>query len=118
MSMAPSHHVSPVTVVNAGTELTMDNAHELLRLIHAVPSGISPRVVIDMRRTRVMDSTGVGALVSSMRYVRQHQGGFALTNLSPGLQRMFHVMNLDNVLAVYESVEAASQDLTSVHGKG
>jgi anti-sigma B factor antagonist len=113
MSVYPARPVTPVTVVDAGPQLTMENAHELLRLIQAVPPGLSPRVVVNMHRTRVMDSTGVGALVSSMRYVRQQQGGFALTNLSPELQRMFHVMNLDGVLAVYESVEVATQRLSA-----
>jgi anti-sigma B factor antagonist len=113
MSTYASHTVPSVTVVDAGPQLTMENAHELLRLIQAVPPGLSPRVVVDMRQTRVMDSTGVGALVSSMRYIRQQQGGFALTNLSPEIQRMFHLMNLDNVLAVYDSVEAAAQRLST-----
>jgi anti-sigma B factor antagonist len=113
MSAYPSHTAAPITVVDAGTQLTMENAHELLRLIQSVPPGLSPRVVVNMRNTRVMDSTGVGALVSSMRYVRQQQGGFALTNLSPELLRMFHLMNLDNVLIVCESVEAATRQLSS-----
>jgi anti-sigma B factor antagonist len=113
MSANPLHPVTPVTVVHAGAQLTMENAHELLRLVQAVPAGLSPRVVVDLQLTRAMDSTGVGALVSSMRYVRQQQGGFALTNLSPELQRMFHLMNLDDVLAVYETVEMATERLSA-----
>ena len=104
---------SPITVVDAGPQLTMENAHELLRLVQAVPAGVSPRVVINMHQTRVMDSTGVGALVSSMRYVRQQNGRFALSNLCPEIQRMFHLMNLNGVLVVYESVEVASQRLAA-----
>lgn len=118
MSIHPFSAVPPVTVVEAGPQLTMENAHELLRLIQAVPGGVSPQVVINMCRTRVMDSTGVGALVSSMRYIRQQNGGFALTNLSPELQRMFHLMNLDGVLAVYESVEVASRRLAAQASPG
>lgn len=113
MSPSPPHPDAPVTVVDAGPQLTMENAHELLHLIQAVPAGLSPRVVVDMNRTRVMDSTGVGALVSSMRYVRHQNGGFALTNLCPEIKRMFHLMNLDGVLTVYESVEVASQRLAA-----
>ena len=112
MSLNPSPK-SPVMVVNAGSHLTMENAHELLRLVQAVPAGASPYVVINMRQTRVMDSTGVGALVSSMRYVRQQNGRLALSNLCPEMQRMFHVMNLDGVLAVYETVEVASQHVVA-----
>jgi anti-sigma B factor antagonist len=112
MSAYPLPSVTPVTVVHAGAQLTMENAHELLRLVQAVPTGLSPRVVVNLEQTRAMDSTGVGALVSSMRYVRQQHGGFALTNLSPELQRMFHLMNLDDVLVVYDTVEAATERLS------
>jgi anti-anti-sigma factor len=101
-----------VTVVDAGVQLTMDNAHELLRLVQAMPAGFAPRVVVNMERTRAMDSTGVGALVSSMRYVRQRSGEFALTNLSPELKRMFRLMNLDTVLVVCKTVAAAEHHVT------
>lgn len=102
-----------VTVLDAGPELTMETAHELLRRVRALSAGSSLRVVVDMRRTRTLDSTGVGALVSSMRYVRQQRGVFALSRLSPEVQQVFHVMNLGSVLTVCDTLDAATRCVTA-----
>jgi len=113
--MTVSHHAvpAPVTIVRAGAQLTMDTAHTLVTAIRSLPAGESPLVVVDMHDTRVVDSTGVGALVSSMRYVRQLRGGFALSRLTPELHHVFHLMNLHQVLTVYDSNERASEELMS-----
>jgi anti-sigma B factor antagonist len=111
MAMPQYQSADPVTVVQTGPQLTMDTAHELLRLIRSMPSGTSPLVVVDMKETRVVDSTGVGALVSSMRYLRQLRGGFALSRLNPELHHVFQLMNLHQVLTVCDSVEHASEHL-------
>jgi anti-sigma B factor antagonist len=113
--MTPPAGVSsvPVTVVTTGPQLTMENAHELLHLIRAVPETGTPRVVVDMLGTSALDSTGVGALVSSMRYVRQRRGTLVIANLQPELRRMLHVMNLQGFFDVYDSVEGAKHQVAS-----
>ncbi|MFN0158655.1 MAG: STAS domain-containing protein [Bacteroidota bacterium] len=102
---------SNVTVVLAGPSLTIDNAHELIRLIRNVPVDSPPNIIVNLNNTRVMDSTGVGMLVSSMRYLRQVHGSFAVAGLAPELRHMFQLMNLNSVLNVFDSVESASLDL-------
>ncbi len=106
-------HPGGVTVVRAGSQLTLENAHELQKIIRSVAPGLPSRVVVDMNDTRVLDSTGVGAIVSSMRYVRHLKGGFAVSNLSPEIQHVFHMMNLHHILEVYDTVELASEHVTS-----
>ncbi len=100
-----------VTVLSAGPSLTMDNAHELIKLIRSVQSTDAPNIVIDMNQTHVMDSAGVGALVSSMRYIRQVRGSFAVAQLAPELDHMFRIMNLTQILNVFDSVQSASEYL-------
>jgi len=101
------------TVFNAGKQLTMENAHEIMWLIRAMPSGENPAVIVNMSQTIAIDSTGVGALVSTMRHVRQHRGSFCVTNLVPEIERVFQMMNLNNVIDVFETVELAIQHLNA-----
>lgn len=98
----------PVKVVTTGPCLTMENAHELLHFVREAPGGDALRVVVDMGGTSALDSTGVGALVTSMRYLRQRRGTLVIANLHPELRRMFQVMNLQDLFEVYDSVEGAS----------
>lgn len=103
---------SGVTVFDPGPELTMENAHELLKLLRAISSSRSPNIVVNLQQTQVLDSTGIGALLSSMRYVRQLKGGFALSNLSPELERMFSLMNLHQSMEIFDTVDVATDHLT------
>lgn len=102
-----------VTVVTAGQHLTMDTAHELMHLVRAVPDSAAPYVVVDMTATTALDSTGVGALVSSLRYVRQRRGALVLANLQPELRRVFRVMNILGLFDVYDSVEGAAERVSA-----
>lgn len=112
--VAPSiPHGLRCTVFNAGKQLTMENAHEIMWLIRAMPSGENPAVIVNMSKTVAIDSTGVGALVSTMRHVRQLRGSFCVTNLLPELERVFQMMNLNNVIDVFETVEVAVQHLNA-----
>lgn len=103
---------SGVMVFDPGPELTMENAHELLKLLRGISSSRSPNIVVNLQQTQVLDSTGIGALLSSMRYVRQLRGGFAISNLSPELERMFSLMNLHNSMDIFDTVDGATDHLT------
>lgn len=105
-----------VTVLEPGPSLTMENAHELLHLIKSVTNSHVQNFVVNMGRTKVLDSTGVGVLVSSMKLVRQRNGVFVLAHLAPEVLRVLEQMNLLRSLQVFETVELASQQL-AVHTK-
>lgn len=102
-----------VTIFEPGHRLTIENAHELLKLLRALSSATSPNIVVNMQQTQVLDSTGIGALLSSMRYIRQLKGGFALSNLSPELERMFSLMNLQSTLEIFDTADIAADHLTN-----
>ncbi len=104
-------HRAGVTVFDPGASLTVENAHELLKLLRFHTTATVPNIVVNMKRTEVLDSTGIGALITSMRYVRTLNGGFALSNLSPELDRMLSLMNLHRTLDIFDSEDIAAEHL-------
>lgn len=66
---------------------------EQVRTLVADTSG--QRIILDMSQVPFMDSTGLAALISGLKAVRQHEGWMALANVTPGVMRIFQITLLD-----------------------
>jgi anti-anti-sigma factor len=95
--------------------LAGDQLHNALRegMEALVAEGVTG-MVIDMRSFSVLDSSGLGALVSCHGDVSGIEGvRLVLTGVSPSLRRTLSRAMLLQVLPVYESVERAFAALRS-----
>ena len=55
------------------------------------------KIIIDLSETEMIDSSGIGLLISIRNSLTNNDGGeIELTNLSEDLQQLFKVMRLDN----------------------
>lgn len=52
------------------------------------------RLIVNLRLTEFIDSTGLGALVSVMRHAREQEGGVRLVGLSGRVRRLFEITRL------------------------
>lgn len=66
-----------------------------------------PRIVVDLSETTFMDSSGLGALVAGLKSARQGGGNLRIARLSPQVEMVLTLTNLDRVLKPYSSVEDA-----------
>lgn len=64
-------------------------------------------VVVDLAGTEFMDSSGLGALVAGLKSARQAGGDLRIACLTPQVQMVVKLTNLDRVLRPYGSVEDA-----------
>ncbi len=102
-----------VVVIDLGPRLTLENASELLRVVETMSSGVAQSLIVNLSRTKVIDSSGVGALVNSLKYIKQKSGTFALAELPQEILHMFHMMNLHQVFDIFESEAVAQRQLTA-----
>ena len=71
------------------------------------------RVVFDLDGVRFIDSSGIGALLSCMRQMRQRQGEVRLCHLTDTVVALFELMRLDRVFVLCATCEqATSADTT------
>lgn len=66
------------------------------------------RVVFDLEGVRFIDSSGIGALLSCMRQMRQRQGDVRLCRLSGTVIALFELMRLDRVFTLCATCEEAT----------
>lgn len=102
-----------ITIIDPGSHLTLGNASELTRIVHGIPSTFAPAVIVDLTQTMMVDSTGIGALVTSMKHIKAVNGTFALAGLRPDIQRTFHLMNLYQVVDVFDTLALARKQITA-----
>jgi anti-sigma B factor antagonist len=71
--------------------------------------GMNSRIVIDMTHVDFMDSSGLGALVSSARNLRLNGGDMKLVGPGQKVRLVFEMTRTLNLFDIYDSSDAAVQ---------
>ena len=68
------------------------------------------RVVLDLSKVEFMDSSGLGAVVGSMKQLGRDRQ-LDLAGLTPTVDKVFRITRMDRVFRIYDTAEAALQDI-------
>ena len=93
------HVVAPEGELDLATQCEFRSALQELILAGHVD------LVVDLRQTSFVDSTGLGALISARRRTHAHNGSFAIICENPRLREMFRLTRLDLVFRVHETYD-------------
>jgi anti-sigma B factor antagonist len=96
-----------VTVVQVDGQLIVGNRHELKDLIQSSLDNGDRRLLVDFSRTGYIDSSGLGALVSISKRIREAGGELRLAGLNDDLRSLFELTKLDTLFAISETPEQA-----------
>lgn len=72
--------------------------------------------LIDLAEVTLMDSSGLGALVTALQQVKAMHGQFSLCSVGPRVQMVFELTGLDQAFEIYadrhefEKIKAAKQE--------
>ncbi len=103
MPFKTSQAPNQVTLVTVEGQLIVANRHELKQIVQdAMEQGVK-RFVIDFTPTAYIDSSGLGALVSMSKRVRQAGGDLRLAGLNEDLRSLFELTKLDTLFAIFET---------------
>lgn len=101
-----------VIVVGVRGEIDLANAHVLQTVLDRATHDGRP-VVVDLEKTSYIDSTGLHLLVKARSASRTHM---VVAFRSELISRIFSVLSLQDLIAVYPSVEAAVDALSPMKG--
>lgn len=65
------------------------------------------RIIIDLAGVDYISSAGWGIFISHIKDVRASQGDIKLANMIPNVFEIYELLEFDNVLSVYPSVDEA-----------
>ena len=78
------------------------------QVTEAVAEGVTT-VIADFTNTTFIDSSGMAALVSGHKALRQKNGRFILANVHDSASEIFDLTRMDLVFTMTPSIEAARQ---------
>jgi anti-sigma B factor antagonist len=96
-----------VTVVEVDGQLIVGNRHELKDMIQAALDRGERKLLVDFSRTGYIDSSGLGALVSISKRIREVTGELRLAGLNDDLRSLFELTKLDTLFTITETPEQA-----------
>jgi len=96
-----------VTVLTVEGQLIVGNRQELKDAVQAVLDQGEQRLLIDFSGTGYIDSSGLGALVSISKRVREAGGELRLSGLNEDLRSLFELTKLDTLFAIAETPQQA-----------
>ena len=96
-----------IAIVRPTGRLNMVTAPIVRETIVAAIAEGRPRVVVDLGRVEFIDSTGLGALIGSLKSARQAGGDLRIARPTAQVQMIFSLSNLDRILTAHATPEEA-----------
>ena len=97
-----------VTVLRVSGHLDALNAPNLKRVTEGLADDGRVQVIFDMSQLKLIDSSGVGAIVSLFKQVRSRRGDVKIAALSGQPREIFKLLRLDKAFELADSVDEAS----------
>jgi len=107
MSFSQTKDASGVAVLQVEGQLIVGNRQELKELVQTALAQGERRLLIDFSRTGYIDSSGLGALVSISKKIREAGGELRLSGLNEDLRSLFELTKLDTLFAIAETPQQA-----------
>lgn len=67
-------------------------------------------IVLDLSKVNFIDSSGLGAIVASMKHMGQERT-LALAGLTPTVEKVFRLTRMDSVFSLFATLDGALNDL-------
>ncbi|MBA2292075.1 MAG: STAS domain-containing protein [Gemmatimonadales bacterium] len=107
MTFESSRDPSGVTILTVEGQLIVANRQELKQLVGDALDQGDRKFVLDFDKTAYIDSSGLGALVSINKKVREAGGELRLSGLNEDLSSLFELTKLDTLFVIADSATEA-----------
>ena len=96
-----------VTIVSTNEKLDAVNAPKLKEIVQEIAQAGGAKLVMDMEKTRLIDSSGCGALLVSLKVLVKNHGDMKIVRPTPEALIVFQLTRLHKVFEIFENLESA-----------
>jgi anti-sigma B factor antagonist len=96
-----------IVVLDISGEIDLYNAPEIKDIINKLIEEMKYNVIINLERVSYIDSSGIGALISSLSNLKKYHGGLKIINVYASVRKVFELTKLTSFFDIYESEEDA-----------
>jgi anti-sigma B factor antagonist len=110
MQIVVTSHGEDRAVFALAGRLNMASADRLRGEVAAAITRGEKRIAVDMSEIEFLDSTGLGAIISAFKSVREAGGDVRLVAPSWQAMLVIRLTNMDRVFTIYDSAEEVLAD--------
>ncbi len=107
MGFTATKDTGGVMVVGVDGQLIVGNRQELKQLVQEAVDHGEKKFLVDFSKAGYIDSSGLGALVSISKKVREQGGELRLSGLNEDLRSLFELTKLDTLFSISDSTKQA-----------
>ncbi len=96
-----------IIILNISGEIDLYNAPEIKDTIGKLISEDKFKVVLNLAGVSYIDSSGIGALISSLSNLKKQKGGMKIINVTGSVRKVFELTKLTTFFDIYTSEEEA-----------
>lgn len=101
---------SDLGIIRVEGRLNMVTAPQLRETVATAVKAGQCRLVLDLRETSFMDSSGLGALIGSLKTTREAGGDLRIAGAGEQVLMVLQLSNMDRILKPYPNPETAFAD--------
>jgi len=100
--------VSPkrgIRVLDLSGNLTLSTIEDLKRKVNEATNNGEEEIILDFRTVDLVDSSGLGAVISCYVTLQRKRKKLALVNLNERIKEIFLYTHLSKIITIYNSLE-------------
>ena len=92
-----------IVVLDISGEIDLYNAPEIKDTINQLIEDQKYNVIINLEKVSYIDSSGIGALISSLSSLKKYQGGLKIINVYASVRKVFELTKLTFFFEIFDS---------------
>jgi anti-sigma B factor antagonist len=92
-----------IILLEINGEIDLYNAPEIKETINKLIEEKKYKIIINLAKVSYIDSSGIGALISSLSSLRKYQGGLKILHVSGSVRKVFELTKLMSFFEIFES---------------
>jgi len=100
-----------ITLIQLNGRLDAKSSEGVKATLREISEQDQAKIIIDLQGVPFIDSSGLAALVSGLRLVRERGGIIVLSGPQPQAQIVFRLTMLDRVFAIHPTFQEARRSL-------
>ena len=96
-----------IVILDITGEIDLYNAPEIKDIISSLINERKYNVIINLDKVTYIDSSGIGALISSLSNLKKYQGGLKIINVFASVRKVFELTKLTSFFEIFDSEDEA-----------
>lgn len=96
-----------IVILDITGEIDLYNAPEIKDIISQLIEEQKYNVIINLEKVSYIDSSGIGALISSLSNLKKYQGGLKIINVYASVRKVFELTKLTSFFEIHDSEDVA-----------